>query len=141
MVVHRAYIYGTSFYPTPKQFLYFFARFVGFIQNSHPAFHDGLAKLLIPRMKERIGLPGDPIPLAMRLIACNQLGITNQVSLKALLAVQCEDGGWSYYEYSIFVSLVVFQSVVSSISAAATMAPAWSWARAAALPTLPRRSV
>lgn len=56
--------------------------------------HDELAKLLIPRLKERIGLPGDPIALAMGLIACNQLGITDQVSFKALLAAQCEDGGW-----------------------------------------------
>lgn len=38
----------------------------------------------------------------MGLIACSQLGITDQVSFKALLATQFEDGGWDMgilYQY------------------------------------------
>ena len=103
MVVRRAYIYGTAFYPTPEEFLYFFGRFVGFIQQSHPALHEELAELLIPRLKERIALPGDPIALAMRLIVCNQFGIVDRADLEALLAMQCEDGGWEMgilYQYA-----------------------------------------
>ena len=51
--------------------------------------------MLVPRLMESIGLPGDPIALAMRLIACEQFGVADEPDLKALLALQCEDGGWS----------------------------------------------
>ena len=51
--------------------------------------------MLVRRLMERIGLPGDPIARAMRLIACEHFGIADETDLKSLLALQCEDGGWS----------------------------------------------
>ncbi|KAK2589419.1 hypothetical protein QQS21_012905 [Conoideocrella luteorostrata] len=103
VVLHRAYVHGTAFYPSPEGFLYFFARFVGSIQKSHPDLHREFAELLVPRLKERIRLPADPIALAMRLIACEKFGVADEVDLKSLLAMQCEDGGWAMgqlYQYA-----------------------------------------
>ncbi|KAJ5507004.1 HAD-like protein [Penicillium freii] len=103
VVIRRAYTVGTAYYPTPEEFLYFFTRFLGFIQKSHPAVYKEFSELLIPRLKERIRIPVDPVGLAMRLIACEQFGIADEADLKALLAVQCEDGGWEMgvlYQYA-----------------------------------------
>ncbi|KAM4055915.1 HAD-like protein [Hirsutella rhossiliensis] len=84
VLVRRAYIYGTAFYPSPEEFLFFFARFLRLIRFSHPSLHDELAVLLVPRLKERFG-------------------ISDRADLEALLAMQCEDGGWEMgvlYQYA-----------------------------------------
>lgn len=50
--------------------------------------------LLKARVQERIGAEGDALALAMRILACDCVGIRDEVDLRALLPLQCEDGGW-----------------------------------------------
>jgi hypothetical protein len=119
VLIHRAYIYGTAFYPTPEEFLYFFARFLKFIQSSDQVLHGELREIYIPRLKERIGMPADPIGLSMRLIACNIFGIYDQKGLETLLSMQCEDGGWDMghlYQYASKKLLVGNRGVSSALA-------------------------
>ncbi|RMD42097.1 hypothetical protein DV735_g3039, partial [Chaetothyriales sp. CBS 134920] len=79
VLYHRAYLEGTRYYAPPEAFLYLL---------SH------LGNILRERVMERVGAPGDSICLAMRLLACQSLGISNPVDLLTLRTIQCEDGGW-----------------------------------------------
>lgn len=98
---HRAYIYGTAFYPMPEAFLFFFHRMS---QNApQPArWKEEIRRLLRRRVEERIGVSVDVISLAMRLITCHGLGLRDPQGLKELLLMQEEDGGWGLgqvYQY------------------------------------------
>ncbi|KAL6236298.1 hypothetical protein BDW75DRAFT_229624 [Aspergillus navahoensis] len=73
---HRAYLNGTRYYATPEAFLYF------------------LARLLESTIAERVGLPGDALALAMRLLAARYVGITDAADDERLHEMQCKDGGW-----------------------------------------------
>jgi hypothetical protein len=53
-----------------------------------------LKSLLKDRIQERIGTDGDALALAMRILVCDFVGIQNDIDLRALLPLQCEDGGW-----------------------------------------------
>ncbi|KAF3769353.1 HAD-like protein [Cryphonectria parasitica EP155] len=46
------------------------------------------------RVRERFGMGGNALDLAMRIITCTQMGITCEDDRCALLDMQCEDGGW-----------------------------------------------
>jgi hypothetical protein len=93
VLLHKAYLHGTRYYSTPECFLYFLSRLLE--QGSNPSLHDRFASLLAARIKERIGLPGDPLALAMRLLAGIRLGIRNNRDLETLLAMQGDDGSWA----------------------------------------------
>ncbi|KAH8822867.1 HAD-like domain-containing protein [Flagelloscypha sp. PMI_526] len=82
VLLHKAYLHGTRYYSTPET-------------GSNPSLHDRFASLLAARIKERIGLPGDPLALAMRLLAGIRLGIRNNRDLETLLAMQGDDGSWA----------------------------------------------
>jgi hypothetical protein len=43
---------------------------------------------------ELVGNAGDSLALAMRIIVCAYLGIKDEADMRALLPLQCEDGGW-----------------------------------------------
>lgn len=45
-------------------------------------------------MKERVGQRGSALDLAMRVVACDSLGLECSVDRAALLELQREDGGW-----------------------------------------------
>ena len=83
---------GTRYYSTPETFLYFFSRLCQSVND--PAVQRDLKALLVERIKERIGTSGDALCLAMRLLACKSVGISNRVDLNTLLSTQSEDGGW-----------------------------------------------
>jgi hypothetical protein len=53
-----------------------------------------LKPLLRERVQERIGAPGDALALAMRILTCASVGVRNAMDARALLPLQCEDGGW-----------------------------------------------
>ncbi|KAK6821639.1 hypothetical protein RU639_007744 [Aspergillus parasiticus] len=102
VLIRRAYINGTAFYPMPEAFLYFFFRFLQHITHL-PQLYDGLKVLLKERLQERVGVPVDPISLSMRLIACNGVGIHDPMGLNALLSMQNPDGSWdlgTMYHYA-----------------------------------------
>ena len=50
--------------------------------------------MLKERIKERIGAEGNSSALSMRIITCDSVGIRDEVDLRKLLTLQCEDGGW-----------------------------------------------
>lgn len=89
----RAHLNGTPFYPMPEAFLYFFYRFLQHIEHL-PLLHGELASLLRSRLQERVGMPVDATSLAIRLIACQAMGVRDPVGLQTLLSMQLADGGW-----------------------------------------------
>ena len=46
------------------------------------------------RLQERVGENGDALDLAMRVLACDSLGIECKADRDALFHLQCQDGGW-----------------------------------------------
>ena len=92
VLFNRAYLEGTRYYQTAECFLYVVSRL---LTNCGDAdLHAMLKSLLKERVKERIGAEGDSLALAMRILVCDLMGIRNDVDSRALLRLQCEDGGW-----------------------------------------------
>ncbi|KAL4998266.1 hypothetical protein BDV10DRAFT_201409 [Aspergillus recurvatus] len=101
---HREYIYGTCYYATPEIFLYSLARLLESTSRSEMGIpgHDDFVFLLRERVAEHVGLPGDALALAMRLLAARYVGIADAVDAERLREMQCEDGGWEsawVYQY------------------------------------------
>ncbi|KAG2111261.1 Haloacid dehalogenase-like hydrolase-domain-containing protein [Suillus discolor] len=92
VLLHRAYLDGTRYYATPECFLYFLGRLLEISSDVYLAVY--IKPLLIERVRERIGADGDALALSMRLRLCAYLGLRNDVDLRTLLPLQCEDGGW-----------------------------------------------
>ncbi|KAG1813726.1 HAD-like domain-containing protein [Suillus variegatus] len=92
VLLHRAYLDGTRYYATPECFLYFLGRLLEISSDVYLAVY--IKPLLIERVRERIGADGDALALSMRLRLCAYLGLHNDVDLRTLLPLQCEDGGW-----------------------------------------------
>ncbi|KAG1752977.1 HAD-like domain-containing protein [Suillus lakei] len=92
VLLHRAYLDGTRYYATPECFLYFLGRLLEISNDVYLAVY--LKPLLIERVQERIGAEGDALALSMRLRLCAYLKLRNDVDIRALLPLQCEDGGW-----------------------------------------------
>ncbi|KAJ7096276.1 Haloacid dehalogenase-like hydrolase-domain-containing protein [Mycena epipterygia] len=89
---NRAYLEGTRYYETAECFLYFLSRLL--LSSSDANLHMALAPLLKERLQERIGVEGDALQLSMRIVACASVGLRDDVDLRTLLMLQCEDGGW-----------------------------------------------
>ena len=89
---HKAYLEGTRYYKSPDAFLYFLTRLV--LTADGGDFASYIRSLLEERIRERMGTPGDVLSLAMRVIACARVGITDTVDLQMLLHLQHEDGSW-----------------------------------------------
>lgn len=92
VLLNRAYLEGTRYYESAECFLYFVSRLLA--SSGDPDLHSMLKSLLADRVQERIGADGDALALAMRILVCDLLGIRNEIDLRALLPLQCEDGGW-----------------------------------------------
>ncbi len=96
VLFHRAYVDGTYYYPTGEVFLYLFSRLL--LANSGSDIYRRTSSLLRERLQERVGTAGDALELALRLIACVDMGVQNEVDLKRLESMQEEDGafpiGW-----------------------------------------------
>ena len=100
VLLHRAYIQGTRYYSSPDVCLFFFGR----LYQSSDDFHlkTTLGPLLKERTRERVGLSGSALDLAMRILTCDMLDLNCGIDRHALLGLQCEDGGWeagSLYRY------------------------------------------
>ncbi|KAK7057152.1 alpha-D-glucose-1-phosphate phosphatase YihX [Favolaschia claudopus] len=89
---NRAYLEGTRYYETAECFLYFLSRLLDSSRDAR--LHEALGSMLKERLAERIGVEGDALQFAMRIVACLSVGLRNDVDLKSLRALQCEDGGW-----------------------------------------------
>lgn len=53
-----------------------------------------LENLLRARVAERVGVQADAFYLALRLVACDFLGVVNYQDCVRLRELQMEDGGW-----------------------------------------------
>jgi hypothetical protein len=92
VLLNRAYLDGTRYYESAECFLYFVSRLLA--SSDDPDLHAMLKSLLSDRVQERIGAEGDALALAMRILVCDFVGIRNEIDLRVLLPLQCEDGGW-----------------------------------------------
>ncbi|KAF8999452.1 hypothetical protein BDQ17DRAFT_1391539 [Cyathus striatus] len=94
---NRAYLDGTRYYWTAECFLYFLMRLLQVAFKSsgeaNPKITD-LHELLKKRTAERVGVPGDSLALAMRLVVCKYFDVEDPVDIGVLRDLQCEDGGW-----------------------------------------------
>ncbi|KAJ5745274.1 Haloacid dehalogenase-like hydrolase-domain-containing protein [Penicillium odoratum] len=94
VLYHRAYLDGTRYYPTAEAFLYFLGRFLETIYGKEFELYRDLKSLAAERVRERIGADGDPLCLAMRILAGKMAGVENPTDSSTLRSMQCEDGGW-----------------------------------------------
>lgn len=92
VLLNRAYLDGTRYYETAECFLYFLSRLLS--SSGDPELHALLKPVLKERVQERIGADGDSLALAMRILVCDFVGVKDEVDLRTLLTLQCEDGGW-----------------------------------------------
>ena len=92
VLFYRAYLDGTYYYPAGEVFLYLFSRLL--IANVGSDIYRSTASLLRERLQERIGTTGDALELAMRVIACIDMGMKNEVDLRRLEGMLEEDGAW-----------------------------------------------
>lgn len=100
VLLNHAYLDGTRYYETPECFLFFLMRLLE--RSGDADLHALLKDLLKERVQERMGAEGDALTLAMRLVVCTYFGLRNEVDLRALRQLQCEDGGWEngwFYKY------------------------------------------
>jgi hypothetical protein len=97
---YRAYVRGTYYYRSGDHFLFHFARLVhGFKDH----FEAEQVDLLARRVRERVGMEGDALALAMRICACDLCGIPNSRDRRRLAPMQNVDGSWGvcpYYMYN-----------------------------------------
>ncbi|KAJ7783223.1 Haloacid dehalogenase-like hydrolase-domain-containing protein [Mycena metata] len=95
---NRAYLDGSRYYFSAECFLYFLSRLL--LASDDDALHSALEPMLKERLQERIGVEGDALQLAMRIVACTSMGLRDDVDLRTLRTLQCEDGGfeigWMY---------------------------------------------
>jgi hypothetical protein len=92
VLFYRAYMDGTYYYPSPDVFLYLFSRLLE--ANPDSDIYRTSSSLLRERLQERIGAAGDNLELAIRVIACHDMGLQDEVDLKILESRQQLDGSW-----------------------------------------------
>ncbi|KAL7621715.1 hypothetical protein AAE478_009042 [Parahypoxylon ruwenzoriense] len=100
MLLDRSYMQGTRYYSSPDCCLGFIGRLLRSSSDAH--LQTTLGPLLKSRVRERLGLGGSALDLAMRIITCAQMGIACENDRRALLSLQCEDGRWEggwIYQY------------------------------------------
>lgn len=91
-LLHRTYIQGTRYYSSADCCLFFFGRLLHSSDDIH--LRATLGPLLEERVLERVGQSGNALDLAMRVLTCSSLNLDCSVDRRALLDLQCEDGGW-----------------------------------------------
>ena len=91
---HRTYENGSHYYSTPDCCLYFFSRLLD-SSKSDAHLQEKLHPLLRSRVLERVGKGGSPLDLALRVLACNSLGVDYAEDLQTLVSLQQKDGSWN----------------------------------------------
>ena len=91
-LLHRTYIQGTRYYPSPDCCLFFINRLLQSSDDIH--LKATLGSLLKECTQERVGESGSAMDLAMRILTCSALTLDCGIDRRALLDLQCEDGGW-----------------------------------------------
>ena len=115
---NRAYLDGTRYYASAECFLYFFSRLL--LQNTE--LFRLYAGILKERFSERVGLEGDSLALAMRVSACNTVGIKDELDLKTLRARQTSDGSWAdgwVYRYGVHGTHIANKGLTTALAISA----------------------
>ena len=87
-------MHGTRYYSSPDCCLGFFARLWQSLDDNAHHNQATIGPLLKSRLQERVGQSGSALDLAMRVLACDALGIECSVDRNTLVSTQCQDGGW-----------------------------------------------
>lgn len=91
---NRACLYGNRVYSTPESFLYFTTRL--YLECGEGALKKRLG-VIKEALLERINVPTNPLALALRISACQLIGLDPfiyQQDLKKLMSLQEKDGGF-----------------------------------------------
>ncbi|KAI0001225.1 Haloacid dehalogenase-like hydrolase-domain-containing protein [Xylariaceae sp. FL0662B] len=119
-LLDRSYMQGTRYYPSPDCCLGFIGRLLRSSGDAH--LQTTLGPLLKSRMRERVGLEGNALDLAMRIVTCAQLGVACEHDRRALLNLQGEDGSWEagwMYQYGSTGVKIGNRGVTTAMAAAA----------------------
>ncbi|KAF9450438.1 HAD-like protein [Macrolepiota fuliginosa MF-IS2] len=136
VLLNRAYLDGTRYYETAECFLYFLSRLLS--SSGDPELHALLKPLLKERVQERIGADGDSLALAMRILVCDFVGVRDEVDLRTLLTLQCEDGGWEggwMYKYGSSGISIGNRGLATALAVKAVEAMSQSTTRSCNSPT------
>ncbi|KAK3983896.1 HAD-like domain-containing protein [Cladorrhinum sp. PSN332] len=96
-LAYRAGLYGSRYYTVPEAFLYYIAMLCDECRESSPLLFAQLMKHLELALIERLHVPTNALALAMRVRACQVIGLKRsfmQLDLDALMELQEADGGW-----------------------------------------------
>ena len=88
-----------------------------------------LGPLLKSRVRERLGLGGSALDLAMRILAGAAVGLTCEDDRQTLLELQCEDGSWEagwMYHYGSTGVRIGNRAVTTAMAVAALSSPSVS---------------
>ena len=126
-------MHGTRYYPSPDCCLGFFGRLLQYSED-HSHLQATIGPLLKSRVQERVGESGNALDLAMRVLACDSLGMECSVDRHTLVYLQCQDGGWEsgwIYRYGStgvkignrgVTSALAVKAIASSVSVPKTAA-------------------
>lgn len=103
-----AYEHGTRYYQLPDWLLYYLSDLCA--KNPGARALRSLRDLLCWRPQERMGCTHDVPSAALRLIASNNMHMTNGQDRKILLDSQHVDGRWEGYVYRFGSSGILFGS-------------------------------
>ncbi|THU85197.1 HAD-like protein [Dendrothele bispora CBS 962.96] len=119
---HRAYEAGTRYYEPAEAFLFFLSRLL----SISPQACRILGSLFVQRVRERIGLKGDALALAMRILCAftvSSLNLSQPLNVSAdvhtLMGMQEMDGGWAdgwMYKYGASGVLIANRGFTTALS-------------------------
>ncbi|KAI2470663.1 HAD-like protein [Annulohypoxylon bovei var. microspora] len=92
---NNACLNGNRYYSTPESFLYFVVRL--YMECSPGRLANQLEVVVKEQLEERLNVPTNPLSLALRIFACQLIGINEKLyrkDLRTLLSLQDRDGGW-----------------------------------------------
>ncbi|KIJ47728.1 hypothetical protein M422DRAFT_85847, partial [Sphaerobolus stellatus SS14] len=92
---NREYLNGTDYYVTAETFLHALARLLPSIPDVPKEILDTFKEAI----QERLGMPGDALTLALRIIAAARAGLCAERDLTCLLEMQKSDGSFDGYIY------------------------------------------
>ena len=124
MLRTHAFLHGSHYYKHPDWMLYYLASLCS--KHSNPELIE-VRSLVCARLQERMGFDRDQaLAAALRLVACNTLGLQNPRDQEILLELQQEDGNWDGWLYSFGRTKNYFGSkgVVTAFAVHA-LAPNW----------------
>ncbi|KAK7458292.1 hypothetical protein Landi51_01115 [Colletotrichum acutatum] len=92
-----AFEHGTRYYHLPDFLLYYLSELCS--KNPDADELESLRQLLCQRLKARMGSTNDASSVGLRLLASNNMRLTNTPDIKVLLDLQRSDGSWMGYLY------------------------------------------